>query len=75
MSKKIYLIGGVDSFGVPYTRDNKNNINHLREVYNFFIEQGIETTMIDMYSMHKYNDTDYINDLLENGIDLYSIKE
>lgn len=75
MSKKIYLIGGVDSFGVPYTRDNKNNVNHLNEVYNFLIEQGIETTMIDMYSMHKYNDTDYINDLLVQNINLYKIKE
>lgn len=75
MSKKIYLIGGVDSFGVPYTRDNKNNMNHLSEVYNFLVEQGIELTMIDMYSMHKYNDTDYINDLLEQGINLYKIKE
>lgn len=29
MSKQVLLIGGVDSFGVPYTRDNKKHINHL----------------------------------------------
>lgn len=75
MSKKIYLIGGVDSFGVPYTRDNKNNINHLKEVFNFLVTQGIETTIIDMYSMNKYNDTDYINNLLTHNINLYKIKE
>lgn len=75
MANNIYLIGGVDSFGVPYTRDNKNNINHLSEVFKFLVEQGIEPIMIDMYSMHKYNDTDYINYLLDKDINLYQIKE
>ncbi len=75
MSKAIYLIGGVDSFGVPYTKDNKDNENHLRVVYNFLRDCGIEPILIDMYSMHKYNDTDYVNGLLNENIDLYKIKE
>lgn len=75
MKNNVYLIGGVDSFGVPYTRDNKNNINHLKEVYSFLIEQGINLTLIDMYSMSKYNDTTYINYLLDQNINLYKIKE
>lgn len=57
------------------TRDNKNNMNHLKEVYEFLTKLGLEVTMIDMYSMYKYNDTDYVNDLLEQKIDLYKIKE
>lgn len=72
---KVYLIGGVDSFGVPYTRDNKNNINHLEIVSKYLKDKGIENTMIDMYSMNTYNDTDYINTILEQDMDLYQIKE
>lgn len=74
MSKTIYLIGGVDSFGVPYTRDNKEHKSHLDIVYNF-INQLENTEIIDMYSMNKYNDTDYINYLLNQRINLYKIKE
>ncbi len=75
MSKNFILIGGVDSFGVPYTRDNKKHINHLSEVYNFLVSKKIDVSTIDMYSMHKYNDTDYMNYLLNSEISLYEIKE
>ena len=34
---KVLLIGGIDSIGVPYTRDNKDRINHLKIVKNFLI--------------------------------------
>lgn len=71
----IYLIGGVDSFGVPYTRDNKNHKNHLRVVYEYLEQQGFLISLLDMYSMHTYNDTDYINSLLVENTNLYNIKE
>lgn len=71
---KVYLIGGVDSFGVPYTRDNKNHISFFDILDKYLNEKGIETTKIDMFSMSTpYNDTDYINELLENDITLEAI--
>lgn len=74
MSKQVLLIGGVDSFGVPYTRDNKKHINHLKVVDNYLQTQNIDSKLIDMYSMHTYNDTDYVKYILEKDISLDTIK-
>ena len=52
MSRQVLLIGGVDSFGVPYTRDNKKHINHLKVVDNYLQTQNIDSKLIDMYSMY-----------------------
>jgi len=70
---KIYLMGGVDSFGVPYTRDNKLNLNHLNIVEEYLKQYYEDVILIDMYSMHKYNTTSYIDEMLENNLDLYQI--
>lgn len=75
MKKDTYLIGGIDSFGVPYTRDNKNNINHLKVVFDFFKENIDNLKMIDMYSMSTYNDTDYLSSILKDNTSLYEIKQ
>ena len=71
---KIYLIGGVDSFGVPYTRDNKEHISYFDILANYLKEKNIETIKIDMFSMSTpYNDTDYIKELLKKDITIDTI--
>lgn len=71
---KVLLIGGIDSIGVPYTRDNKDRINHLKVVKNFLIEKFDEIQLIDMYCMNKYNTTSYIHELLTENYSLSTIR-
>jgi len=76
MSKdKILLIGGIDSIGVPYTRDNKTRINHLKVVRDFLTTYFRDVEMIDMYCMNKYNTTEYIHELLSKGYNLNTIRK
>ena len=66
--EKITLIGGLDSFGVPYTRDNKEHKSHLTYVYEYYKQKGYDVEVIDMYAMSDpYNDTDYLNNLLSGN--------
>lgn len=72
--KKVNLIGGVDSFGVAYTRDNKEHIGHLDIVKDYLERYFDSVSMIDMYSMSTYNNTEYVNELLDKNLDFYTIK-
>lgn len=72
--KKVNLIGGVDSFGVAYTRDNKEHIGHLDIVKEYLENYFDFVEMVDMYSMNTYNNTAYINELLNCNLDFYTIK-
>lgn len=71
---KINLVGGVDSFGVAYTRDNKEHIGHLDVVRKYLEEEGYSVSFLDMYSMSTYNNTSYINDILDSNLSIYDIK-
>lgn len=73
--KKINLIGGVDSFGVAYTRDNKEHIGHLDIVGRYLVDKGYEVNFLDMYSMSTYNDTDYINEMLKDNLSIAQIRK
>lgn len=74
MNKKILIVGGLNSFGVPYTRDNKERINHLSIVKNVLEERRYEVNVIDMYSMSKYNTTDYLEYIIDNKVNLREIR-
>ncbi len=39
---KIILIGGINSVGVPYTKDNKNHISHFYMVLEHLKKQEKE---------------------------------
>lgn len=66
---KIYLIGGFDSFGVPYTRDNKKHISFLDILDKYLKSKKYDVTKIDMFSMSTpYNDADYLNTILDEKL-------
>ncbi len=72
--KKILLIGGVNSFGVPYTRDNKENISFMNIIERKLSSLNNDVELFDMFSMSTYNTTEYLNDIINNNIDIYTIK-
>jgi len=74
MMSKINLIGGVDSFGVAYTRDNKEHVGHLDVVKAYLEEHGNSVVMLDAYSMNTYNNTSYIEKMLRDDLDFYTIR-
>jgi hypothetical protein len=69
----ILLIGGVDSIGVPYTRDNKLNLSFF-DIVRAYFESHTNIRTIEMYSMSTYNTTDYINWCIKNNPTLERLK-
>lgn len=74
MSKDISLIGGINSFGVPYTRDNRKHLSHFHVVEKYLKDLSYNVTSMDMYSMSKYNTTKVLDDYLEKNISYAKIK-
>jgi hypothetical protein len=73
-NEEVILIGGNDSIGVPYTRDNIDVRSHFDVVRDFFYGNGINPRTIDMYSMAKYNTTESFEQYLKYNISLAQIK-
>lgn len=71
---KLLLIGGIDSIGVPYTRDNKNKISHFTIIKDYLLKVYKNSKFIDLYCMSKYNTTQYISKLLNQNLTLEELK-
>ena len=72
--KKLILIGGVDSIGVPYTKDNKNNQGFF-ELIEKRLKKEYDLTTINCFHMACYNDNDYITNLITQEKTIEEIKE
>lgn len=73
--KRLYIIGGMDSLGVPYTKDNVNFSNHLTFTKLFLNKLGYLTYSIDMYSMARYNTPAILDNYIKTNITYSEIKE
>lgn len=73
--KDLYIIGGMDSLGVPYTKDNTEFKNHLIFVKNFIESLGNKPHIIDMYSMAKYNTPSILENYIAQNIRYSEIKD
>lgn len=73
--KDLYIIGGMDSLGVPYTKDNTEFKNHLIFVKDFIESLGNKPNIIDMYSMAKYNTPSILENYIAQNIRYSEIKD
>lgn len=71
--KRIVLIGGVDSIGVPYSRDNKKHVGFF-EMLEEHLQKDNEVTTINCFHMSTNNDNKYIKRILTEDITLYDVK-
>lgn len=72
---KIVLVGGTDSLGVPYKRENKNNIGFYELTKHSLEKKGYQVVDINFFSIGVYNTTDYIDRCIRDNYSLKQIKE
>ena len=72
--EKIFVIGGCDSIGVPYSRDNKDNIGFF-ELLIKRLEKDYAVENFNFFSMAKYNTSDYIYNVLTENCSLKLLKQ
>lgn len=72
-NKKVLLIGGNESIGVPCAVYNKNRIGFMEIVANHLISEGIDLDVINMFSMF-INKNWHIDEILKHNLTLEEIK-
>lgn len=72
--EKLFLIGGTDSIGVPYTKDNKKNIGFY-ELISQYLSTKFSIIEFNFFHMSTYNTNAFIKECIENNYSLKSIKE
>ncbi len=70
---KLFLIGGTDSIGVPYTKDNKTNSGFFEQIENF-LSNHFEVTTFNFFHMSTYNTNSFILECLKKNYSLAEIK-
>lgn len=71
---KLFLLGGTDSIGVPYSRDNKNHIGFF-ELFMEELSKKYEVVPFSFFHMSTYNTNSYIHTCLHENYSLKEIKE
>ncbi len=72
--QKLLLIGGFDSLGVPYTRDNFDNKSFLDFFDDYLKEKGWTADKVSLFAMGKYNTCDYIAELIGHNYSLSRLR-
>lgn len=73
-SNKICLVGGVDSIGVPYTRDNKGHIGFYELIEEKLLKDN-EVISLNCFHMSTNNDNEYVRTLLTHDITLGEVRK
>lgn len=71
---KLFLVGGNDSIGVPYSRDNKNHIGFFELIYEEFSKK-YEVIPFSFFHMSTYNTNSFIYEYLNQNYSLKEVKE
>ncbi len=71
--ENLFLIGGTDSLGVPYTRDNKTNTGFY-ELISQYLSKEFHVIEFNFFHMSTYNTNSFLLNCIQKNYSLEKIK-